>query len=73
MFPLTLHSDQVCFYIQMMFRYLCEDEVDVLSEKQFLSAVRNLATKLILSGKTESVRNDLWPLESSQTVKLSSS
>ncbi|KAI3364375.1 hypothetical protein L3Q82_011175, partial [Scortum barcoo] len=36
---------------QMMFRYLCEDGVHVISEKQFLPAVRNLATKLILSGE----------------------
>ncbi|XP_027140390.1 dihydroxyacetone phosphate acyltransferase isoform X2 [Larimichthys crocea] len=35
---------------QVMFRYLCEEEVHVLSEKQFLPAVRNVATKLILSG-----------------------
>ncbi|TMS12520.1 Dihydroxyacetone phosphate acyltransferase [Larimichthys crocea] len=36
--------------LEVMFRYLCEAEVHVLSEKQFLPAVRNLATKLILSG-----------------------
>ncbi|XP_041815042.1 dihydroxyacetone phosphate acyltransferase isoform X2 [Chelmon rostratus] len=36
---------------QLMFRYLCEDEVHVFSEKQFLTAVRNLSTKLILSGE----------------------
>ncbi|XP_035534112.1 dihydroxyacetone phosphate acyltransferase [Morone saxatilis] len=36
---------------QVMFRYLCEEEVHVLSEKQFLPAVRNLATELILSGE----------------------
>lgn len=46
----------MCFYVQVMFRYLCEEEVHVLSEKQFLPAVRNLATKLILSGKNS---NDL--------------
>ncbi|XP_068433080.1 dihydroxyacetone phosphate acyltransferase isoform X1 [Clinocottus analis] len=36
---------------QVMFRYLCEDGVHVFAEKQFLPAVRNLATKLILSGE----------------------
>lgn len=36
---------------QVMFRYLCEDGVNVCSEKHFLPAVRNLATKLILSGE----------------------
>ncbi|XP_051264088.1 dihydroxyacetone phosphate acyltransferase isoform X2 [Dicentrarchus labrax] len=36
---------------QVMFRYLCEEGVHVLSEKQFLPAVRNLATELILSGE----------------------
>ncbi|XP_070705394.1 dihydroxyacetone phosphate acyltransferase [Pempheris klunzingeri] len=36
---------------QVMFGYLCEDGVRVLSEKQFLPAVRNLAAKLILSGQ----------------------
>ncbi|XP_040016371.2 dihydroxyacetone phosphate acyltransferase isoform X1 [Gasterosteus aculeatus] len=36
---------------QVMFRYLCKDGVHVVSEKQFLPAVRNLATKLILSGE----------------------
>ncbi|XP_070781670.1 dihydroxyacetone phosphate acyltransferase [Enoplosus armatus] len=36
---------------QVMFRYLCEEGVHVFSEKQFLPAVRNLATKLILSGE----------------------
>ncbi|GLD59748.1 dihydroxyacetone phosphate acyltransferase-like protein [Lates japonicus] len=36
---------------QMMFGYLSEEEVDVFTEKQFLPAVRNLATKLILSGE----------------------
>ncbi|XP_040919744.1 dihydroxyacetone phosphate acyltransferase [Toxotes jaculatrix] len=36
---------------QVMFRYLCEDEAHVLTEKEFLPAVRNLATKLILSGE----------------------
>lgn len=47
-----------------MFRYLCEDGVQVFAEKQFLPAVRDLATKLILSGETES---DLWPLESTSS------
>ncbi|XP_068564923.1 dihydroxyacetone phosphate acyltransferase [Cebidichthys violaceus] len=36
---------------QVMFRYLCEDGVHVFAEKQLLPAVRNLATKLILSGE----------------------
>ncbi|XP_042359374.1 dihydroxyacetone phosphate acyltransferase [Plectropomus leopardus] len=36
---------------QVMFRYLCEDGVNVFTEKQFLPAVRSLATKLILSGE----------------------
>uniref|UniRef100_G3PJK5 Glyceronephosphate O-acyltransferase 2 n=1 Tax=Gasterosteus aculeatus aculeatus TaxID=481459 RepID=G3PJK5_GASAC len=36
---------------QVMFRYLCKDGVHVVSEKQFVPAVRNLATKLILSGE----------------------
>lgn len=40
-----------------MFRYFCEEGVHVFSEKQLLPAVRNLATKLILSGKTESGRS----------------
>lgn len=52
-----------------MFRYLSEEGVNVFTEKQFLPAVRNLATKLILSGKTESVRGDLWPLEPSPAAQ----
>ncbi|XP_033999769.1 dihydroxyacetone phosphate acyltransferase isoform X2 [Trematomus bernacchii] len=36
---------------QVIFRYLCENEVHVYAEKQFLTAVRNLATELILSGE----------------------
>uniref|UniRef100_A0A4W6ELV8 Glyceronephosphate O-acyltransferase 2 n=1 Tax=Lates calcarifer TaxID=8187 RepID=A0A4W6ELV8_LATCA len=36
---------------QVMFRYLSEEGVNVFTEKQFLPAVRNLATKLILSGE----------------------
>lgn len=36
---------------QVMFRYLCEDGVHVITEKQFISDVRHLATKLILSGE----------------------
>ncbi|XP_023286081.1 dihydroxyacetone phosphate acyltransferase-like [Seriola lalandi dorsalis] len=36
---------------QVMFRYLSEDGVHVFTEKQVLPAVRNLATKLILSGE----------------------
>lgn len=58
------------FYVQVMFRYLCEEGRHVFSEKQSLSAVRKLATKLILSGKTESGRNDLWPLKSSPALTL---
>lgn len=46
----VLWLDQMCFYLQVMFRYLCE-EVHVISEKDFIPAVRNLATKLILLGK----------------------
>lgn len=42
-----------------MFRYLSDEGVHVFTEKQFLPAVRNLASKLILSGKTESGRIDL--------------
>ena len=34
-----------------MFRYLCEEVDDIFAEKHFLPAVRNLATKLILSGE----------------------
>ncbi|XP_068197877.1 dihydroxyacetone phosphate acyltransferase isoform X2 [Antennarius striatus] len=36
---------------QVMFRYICEEEAISFSEKQFLLAVRNLTTKLILSGE----------------------
>ncbi|XP_072218113.1 dihydroxyacetone phosphate acyltransferase isoform X2 [Leuresthes tenuis] len=36
---------------QLMFRYICEEGDPVFSEKEFLPAVRNLATKLILSGE----------------------
>ncbi|KAM6992170.1 dihydroxyacetone phosphate acyltransferase [Tautogolabrus adspersus] len=36
---------------QVVFRYLCEDGVHSFSEKQSPPAVRNLATKLILSGE----------------------
>ncbi|KAG7239150.1 hypothetical protein INR49_029901, partial [Caranx melampygus] len=36
---------------QVMFRYLSEDGVHVFTEKQVVPAVRNLATKLILSGE----------------------
>lgn len=43
----------LCCFVQVMFRYLCEDAVHVFSEKQFHPAVRNLATNLILSGTTE--------------------
>lgn len=49
-----------CFSVQVIFRYLCEEGHHVISEKQFFPAVRELATKLILSGKTESGRN--WSL-----------
>ncbi|XP_030577859.1 dihydroxyacetone phosphate acyltransferase [Archocentrus centrarchus] len=35
---------------QLMFRFLCEEEDCVFTEKRVLPAVRNLATKLILSG-----------------------
>ncbi|TNN61604.1 Dihydroxyacetone phosphate acyltransferase [Liparis tanakae] len=36
---------------EVVFRFLCEDGVPVIAEKRFLPAVRNLATKLILSGE----------------------
>ncbi|KAG7508269.1 dihydroxyacetone phosphate acyltransferase-like [Solea senegalensis] len=36
---------------QMMFRYFCEQGAQVITEKQFLPAVRTLATKLLLSGE----------------------
>ncbi|XP_068609713.1 dihydroxyacetone phosphate acyltransferase [Brachionichthys hirsutus] len=36
---------------QVMFRYLCEEEANSFSEEQFLPAVRNLSTKLILAGE----------------------
>ncbi|XP_071335118.1 dihydroxyacetone phosphate acyltransferase [Trachinotus anak] len=36
---------------QVMFRYLSEEGVHVFTEKQFLPAVREFATKLILSGE----------------------
>ncbi|KAM3861005.1 dihydroxyacetone phosphate acyltransferase-like [Diretmus argenteus] len=39
---------------QVVFRYLCEEEVHVFSEKQFLPAVRSLASRLILSGDLHS-------------------
>ncbi|XP_045916341.1 dihydroxyacetone phosphate acyltransferase isoform X2 [Micropterus dolomieu] len=39
---------------QVMFKHLCEERVHVFSEKQFQTAVRNLATKLILSGELRS-------------------
>ncbi|XP_060947003.1 dihydroxyacetone phosphate acyltransferase [Limanda limanda] len=38
---------------QVMLRYLSEEGVQVLTEKQFLPAVRNLATRLILSGELD--------------------
>uniref|UniRef100_A0A3P9CDR7 Dihydroxyacetone phosphate acyltransferase n=1 Tax=Maylandia zebra TaxID=106582 RepID=A0A3P9CDR7_9CICH len=43
---------------QLIFRYLCENGAHVFTEKQFLPAVQNLATKLILSGKTEFLSSD---------------
>ncbi|XP_038582896.1 dihydroxyacetone phosphate acyltransferase isoform X2 [Micropterus salmoides] len=39
---------------QVMFKHLCEERVHVFSEKQFQTAVRNLATKLILSDELRS-------------------
>ncbi|XP_071392727.1 dihydroxyacetone phosphate acyltransferase isoform X2 [Centroberyx affinis] len=39
---------------QVVFRYLCEEEVQVFSEKQVLPAIRSLATRLILSGELHS-------------------
>ncbi|XP_053300879.1 dihydroxyacetone phosphate acyltransferase isoform X1 [Pleuronectes platessa] len=38
---------------QVMLRYLCEEGDQVLTEKQFLAAVRSLATRLILSGELD--------------------
>ncbi|XP_034436754.1 dihydroxyacetone phosphate acyltransferase [Hippoglossus hippoglossus] len=38
---------------QVMLRYLSEEGDQVLTEKQFLPAVRNLATRLILSGELD--------------------
>ncbi|XP_062267831.1 dihydroxyacetone phosphate acyltransferase-like [Platichthys flesus] len=38
---------------QVMLRYLCEEGVQVLTEKQFLPAVRSLATRLIISGELD--------------------
>lgn len=36
---------------QLMFRFLCEERDDILSEKEFQSVVRTLASKLIVSGQ----------------------
>lgn len=60
----------MCFYIQAVFRYLCEEDVQVFTEKQFVPAVRKLATELILSGKTGSERNDLQHLRALPPVQL---
>lgn len=38
---------------QVMLRFLSEEGANVITEKQFLPAVRNLASKLILSGNTQ--------------------
>uniref|UniRef100_A0A1A7WZS9 Uncharacterized protein n=1 Tax=Iconisemion striatum TaxID=60296 RepID=A0A1A7WZS9_9TELE len=38
---------------QLMFRYLCEDADDIFTEKQFLHAVRTLATNAVLSGELD--------------------
>lgn len=54
---LTLKMKRCCFSVQVIFRYLCEEGHHVISEKQFFPAVRELVTKLILSGKTKSGRN----------------
>ncbi|TDH00307.1 hypothetical protein EPR50_G00187210 [Perca flavescens] len=61
---------------QVMFRYLCEDGVNVFTEKQVLPAVRNLATKLILSGElhtyealsSDTQKNILSALQRLETV-----
>ncbi|XP_032398394.1 dihydroxyacetone phosphate acyltransferase [Etheostoma spectabile] len=61
---------------QVMFRYLCEDGVNVFTEKQLLPAVRNLATKLILSGElhtyealsSDTQKNVLLALQRLETV-----
>ncbi|XP_034755467.1 dihydroxyacetone phosphate acyltransferase [Etheostoma cragini] len=61
---------------QVMFRYLCEDGVNVFTEKQFLPAVRNLATKLLLSGElhthealsSDTQKNVLLALQRLETV-----
>ncbi|KAM4712915.1 dihydroxyacetone phosphate acyltransferase isoform 1-T1 [Anableps anableps] len=47
---------------QLMFRFLCEERDCVFREKEFLSAVRTLATKLIASGELhtyESLSSDM--------------
>lgn len=41
--------------VQVVFRYLCEDDRQVFSERQFVSSVRKLATELILSGALDSM------------------
>uniref|UniRef100_A0A1A8I2S1 Phospholipid/glycerol acyltransferase domain-containing protein n=2 Tax=Nothobranchius kuhntae TaxID=321403 RepID=A0A1A8I2S1_NOTKU len=38
---------------QLMFRYLCEDADQIFTEKQFLHAVRTLATNTVLSGELD--------------------
>nr|XP_015830946.2 dihydroxyacetone phosphate acyltransferase isoform X2 [Nothobranchius furzeri] len=38
---------------QLMFRYLCEDADQIFTEKQFLHAVRTLATNAVLSGELD--------------------
>ncbi|XP_029281141.1 LOW QUALITY PROTEIN: dihydroxyacetone phosphate acyltransferase [Cottoperca gobio] len=61
---------------QVIFRYLCEDGLHVVTEKQFLPAVRNLATKRILSGElhtyealsSDTQKNVLSALQRLETV-----
>ncbi|KAK5853072.1 hypothetical protein PBY51_006894 [Eleginops maclovinus] len=64
---------------QVIFRYLCENQVHVFAEKQFLSAVRNLAKELILSGElltyealsSDTHKNVLSALQRLETVTKS--
>uniref|UniRef100_A0A8C9ZJL0 Glyceronephosphate O-acyltransferase 2 n=1 Tax=Sander lucioperca TaxID=283035 RepID=A0A8C9ZJL0_SANLU len=64
---------------QVMFRYLCEDGGNVFTEKQVLPAVRNRATKLILSGElhtyealsSDTQKNGLSALQRLKTVTKS--
>lgn len=54
-----------------MFEYLIKQEAHAVSEKQLPSAARSFTVQLILSGETESDRNDLWLLTNLPKVILS--